>query len=158
MRGRVSESRSPAVKVVLHFANRKLVKGFLLDGDGGVPTAVDAGPPQATLLPETLEILSTEGQAITVNVSDCKAVFFVKEFDAHDNTDLRFFRETNTLSGIWVRIRFVDGEVSEGLVPNSLAFVVDPAFYLKPADLFSNNVMIYVLKKALLSLEVLGVR
>ncbi len=151
-------NESPAVKVVLHFSNRKLVRGFLLDGNSEFPTRVDEGPPRASLLPEILNIRSIEGEAITVNVSDCKAVFFVKEFDGRDNADLRFFRDTNTFPGIWVRLRFMDGEVSEGLVPNSLAFVTDPAFYLKPADLHSNNVMIYVLKKALLSLEVLGVK
>jgi hypothetical protein len=60
--------------------------------------------------------------------------------------------------GIWVRVEFLDGEVMEGIVHNTLRFLVDPGFFLIPSDTDSNNRLVYVMKSWLRDHRVLGVR
>jgi hypothetical protein len=60
--------------------------------------------------------------------------------------------------GIWVRVEFLDGEVMEGIVHNTLRFLVDPGFFLIPSDPDSNNRLVYVMKSWLRDHRVLGVR
>jgi hypothetical protein len=55
-------------------------------------------------------------------------------------------------------IRFLDGEVMEGIVHNSLHYLVDAGFFLLPTDPYSNNKLVYVAKNQLSDLRVLGTR
>ena len=94
-----------------------------------------------------------------ISVSDAKAVFFVKDFKGNDrHNDLKFYARRAVVRGIWVRIEFKDGEVMEGIVHNSIHYLVDPGFFLLPTDPGSNNRLVYVIKKRLKDCCVLGLR
>jgi hypothetical protein len=46
----------------------------------------------------------------------------------------------------------------EGLVHNTIRFVVDPGFFIRPTDPESNNRLVYVVKNGLKDCRVLGLR
>jgi hypothetical protein len=88
-----------------------------------------------------------------------KALFFVKSFEGRtDYTELKFFDRNPQIEGLWVKIRFHDGETTEGIVHNSLPFVKDSGFFLRPPDPESNNRVLYVIKKSLTDFRILGIR
>ena len=94
-----------------------------------------------------------------IRVSDAKAIFFVKTFEGYSShNELKFFNDSSIVQGIWVRIEFKDGEVMEGLVHNSIHYLVDSGFFLLPTDPGSNNKLVYIVKNGLKDCRVLGVR
>jgi hypothetical protein len=94
-----------------------------------------------------------------IPASNTKAVFFVKSFEGNDrHNELKFYTRAAIVQGIWVRIEFKDGEVIEGIVYNSIHYLVDPGFFLLPTDPGSNNKLVYIIKKGLKDCRVLGVR
>jgi hypothetical protein len=99
------------------------------------------------------------GAVEDIPAADAKAVFFVKDFGG-DNAhhELKFYTSAPLVHGIWVRIEFTDGEVMEGIVHNSIHYLVDSGFFLLPIDPGSNNKLVYVVKKSLKDCRVLGVR
>jgi hypothetical protein len=110
-------------------------------------------------LPEQFELRLAAGGRTTVFLSQAKAVFFVREFHGQPGYDeLRFFKNVPELPGLWVRLRFADDEITEGLVHNSLPLLVSPGLFLKPPDPKSNNKMVYALKKHLVDFQILGVK
>jgi hypothetical protein len=94
-----------------------------------------------------------------IPTADIKAVFYVNTFDGDsEHTHLNFHSRTPVAQGIWMRLQFRDGEVMEGLVYNSLRYLVDPGFFLVPTDPDSNNKLVYVIKSWLVDHRVLGMR
>jgi hypothetical protein len=63
-----------------------------------------------------------------------------------------------TIRDLWVRLEFLDGEMIEGIVQNSVHCLIDDGFFLIPTDPGSNNKLLYVLKSALKEYRVLGMR
>lgn len=92
-----------------------------------------------------------------IPVDEVKAVFFVNSFtgDASRN-HINFHTRTPTMPGIWTQLKFDDGEVMEGIVQNSIRYLVEPGFFLIPTDPESNNKLVYVFKKRLAEHCVLG--
>ncbi|HVP42841.1 MAG TPA: hypothetical protein VMS96_05385 [Terriglobales bacterium] len=147
------------VKIVAHLRDGRLLKGH-----------TDALPPEMKLdellrggphpLPKQIT-LQTDGsrQKVSVPLDSLKALFFVKSFQGRtDYQEIKFFDAHPPVEGLWVRIKFFDGEASEGVVHNSLHHLTSPGFFLKPPDPESNNEYIYVLKSSLTDFRVLGVR
>jgi len=92
-----------------------------------------------------------------VPAKDISAVFFVSTFHGEPARNaLRFHAEEPVLPGIWVQVQFPNGEVIEGIVENSIRFLIDPGFFLRPTDPGSNNKLIYVMKNRLVEHHVLG--
>ena len=90
---------------------------------------------------------------------DVTAVFYVKSFDGKpEHKVLNFHSHVPTIDGIWMRLEFGNGEVMEGLVYNSLRYLIDPGFFLLPTDPESNNKLVYVMKKSIVDHRVLGIR
>ena len=80
-----------------------------------------------------------------ISVKDIKAVFYVNSFDGDsDHKQLNFHTRAPIVHGIWMRFQFLDGEVMEGIVYNSIRYLVDPGFFLLPTDPGSNNKLVYV--------------
>lgn len=93
-----------------------------------------------------------------IPASDVTAIFFVNCFHGDPKRKtVRFHAHEPALPGIWVQIKFPNGEVIEGVVENSMRFLVDPGFFLRPTDPGDNNKLIYVVKSALVDHHVLGV-
>jgi len=144
------------LKVVAHLADGSLVKGILRDSESFDPLA--AGLIGQTL-PSTVSLDLPGGGSRIVDVGSAKALFFVKTLDGRsDYVEIKFFERNPQIEGLWIKIKFKDGEVTEGIVHNSLPFVADSGFFLRPPDPQSNNRVVYVVKNFLSDFRVLGIR
>jgi len=98
---------------------------------------------------------SNVAQEIPAN--EINAVFFVNDLKGKPHRkDLRFHAHEPILPGIWVQVQFPNGEVIEGVVENTIRFLIDPGFFLRPTDPDSNNKLVYVMKGGLVDHHVLG--
>jgi hypothetical protein len=144
------------LKVVAHLADGSLVKGILRDAESFDPLA--AGLIGQTL-PSTIEVALAGGGSHVVDLKNAKALFFVKTLEGRtDYVELKFFERNPQIEGLWIKIKFKDGEVTEGIVHNSLPFVADSGFFLRPPDPQSNNRVVFVVKGFLSDFRVLGIR
>jgi hypothetical protein len=144
------------LKVVAHLADGSLIKGFLQDAESFDP--LSAGLTGGGL-PEQIVLRLPEGKNQAVDVKSAKAIFFVRTLEGRtDYVELKFFERTPRIEGLWIKIRFKDGEITEGIVHNSLPFVSEPGFFLRPPDPQSNNRVIYAVKSFLNEFRVLGIR
>ena len=144
-------------KVVIQFGTRTL-KGYLESPVWNtIEELLSNAPPSS---PETFRIRSLETDEVNeISVKDVKAVFYVESFDGDsDHSHLNFHTRAPIVHGIWMRCQFLDGEVMEGIVYNSIRYLVDPGFFLLPTDPGSNNKLVYVLKSWLVDHRVLGLR
>jgi hypothetical protein len=104
-----------------------------------------------------LELLNTAGNVVAIDLTDIKCVFFVREFGDSDSLSRKTFTTRPRSEGLWVRIKFKDGEVLEGLMPNDLSLTSAEGFLINPPDLRSNVQRLFVPRTALESLTVLAV-
>jgi hypothetical protein len=130
-------------RVVIRKLDKELIKGFL--------------DPAHYLEPE-IEVLDREGRLIHLRLDEIKGIFFVRDFEGNpQRAERKIFRSRPRLAGLWVRMTFKDTEVLEALLPNNL-LEVDPLGYLvRPPDVYSNNLKIFIPRTALTGMEVLGV-
>jgi hypothetical protein len=104
-----------------------------------------------------LELLNTSGNVVAIELADTKCVFFVREFGDSDSLARKTFTTRPRAEGLWVRIKFKDGEVLEGLMPNDLSLTTAEGFLINPPDLRSNVQRMFVPRSAVESLNVLAV-
>ena len=117
------------LKVVAHLADGSLVKGILRDTESFDP--LSAGLIGQTL-PSTVAVELPEGGSRTVDLKNAKALFFVKKLEGRsDYVEVKFFERNPQIEGLWIKIKFKDGEVTEGIVHNSLPFVADSAAVMR---------------------------
>jgi hypothetical protein len=144
-------------KVVIQFGTRT-VKGYL---DSPTLNTIEAllgnAPPSP---PETFHVRLLDSDVVEkISAKDIKAVFYVNSFDGNSgHKQINFHTRASIVHGIWMRFQFLDGEVMEGIVFNSIRYLVDPGFFLLPTDPGSNNKLVYVLKNWLVDHRVLGIR
>jgi len=110
--------------------------------------------------PESFRLRHLESDIVEeIAADDVKAVFYVICFKGDsDHKELNFHSRAPIVHGIWVRLQFRDGEVMEGIIYNSIRYLVDPGFFLLPTDPESNNRLVYVRKSWLSDYRVLGMR
>jgi len=131
-------------KVVVRRLDHELIKGF-----------VDSA---SYLKPNAIEMLDREGRALTVSLAEIKGVFFVREFDGNSQrSERKLFQSRPRMAGLWVQMTFKDQEILEGLLSGNLIESNPEGFLLTPADLYSNNLKIFVPRSALSDITVLGV-
>jgi len=97
------------------------------------------------------------GNVVAIDLADIKCVFFVREFADTDSLSRKTFTTRPRAEGLWVRIKFKDGEILEGLMPNDLSLNTPEGFLINPPDLRSNVQRLFVPRTALESLTVLAV-
>jgi hypothetical protein len=152
------ETHAPkSEKVVIQFGNRT-VKGYLESPIWNTIEELLANAPPT--VPDTFHIRNLDTDLVQeVSLKDVKAVFYVESFEGDsDHSHLNFHTRAPIVHGIWMRCQFLDGEVMEGIVYNSIRYLVDPGFFLLPTDPGSNNKLVYVLKSWLVDHRVLGLR
>jgi len=103
-----------------------------------------------------VEVLNTSGTVIGIELKEIKGVYFVREFGDSESLTRRTFTSRPRSEGLWVRLRFKDGETLEALMPADLAVMPAEGFLLTPPDQRSNTQRIFVPRTAIESLTVLA--
>jgi hypothetical protein len=107
---------------------------------------------------EALELLRADGSLLTLPLVETKAVCFVRDFGMGETWQKhRNFSTRPKTIGLWIRMKFRDGDWLEGMVPNSLLQIEPNGFGVVPPDPTFQNQRIWVPKSALAGVEVLGV-
>jgi len=104
-----------------------------------------------------LEILNTAGTVIAIDLREIKGVYFVREFGDSESLVRKTFTTRPRAEGLWVRLRFKDSEILEGLMPADLTQNMPEGYLISPPDQRSNTQRIFVPRTALDSLMVLAV-
>lgn len=113
--------------------------------------------PATYLQPHGLEMLSIDGQVALIPYAEVQSVGFVREFATAAEPDRMTFNTRPKMEGLWVSLRFRDGAVMEGVLPNNLLQLDAYGFTIIPPDPYSNTQRVFVPKSALIGVEVLGV-
>jgi hypothetical protein len=144
-------------KVVIQLGSGT-IKGYLESPAWNTIEELLSSAPQT--FPETIRLRRLDTNEIEdISIKDCKAVFYVNSFDGNPvRNHLNFHTRAPIIHGIWMRFQFLDGEVMEGIVYNSIRYLVDPGFFVLPTDPGSNNKLVYVVKSWLVDHRVLGLR
>jgi hypothetical protein len=137
-------------KVILRFADGKMLKGFIRD---------------LKLSEEALFIEDESSSQLKVRLKELKAIFFVRSFEGN-----REHQEKKTFAGSHpgskrVFIKFKDGESMMGFVEGELPWrtgfflesMKDKGFYIVPVDAASNNIKILVVTSAVRDVATIGV-
>ncbi len=104
-----------------------------------------------------VELLNTAGNVVAIELKDIKGVYFVREFGDSEALTRKTFTTRPRSEGLWVRLRFRDNEVLEGLMTNDLTQVMPEGYLINPPDTRSNTQRIFVPRTSLASLTVLAV-
>jgi hypothetical protein len=108
--------------------------------------------------PGGVELLSTAGSLSLVPYVEIKMVCFVRDFLSSDPAgERRIFTYRPKTAGLWVRLRFKDEDVLDGILANDLTQLDPYGFSVLPPDLSSNNQRLFVPRIALASLQVMAV-
>jgi len=130
-------------KVVVKKTDRDSVNGYVA--------------PANFVLEGKLELLNTTGNVIAIDLRDVKVVYFVREFGETEAPSRKTFTTRPRTEGLWVRIKFKDGDMLEGMMPNDLLQSSAEGYLINPPDLRSNTQRMFVPRSALDSLTVLAV-
>jgi hypothetical protein len=114
--------------------------------------------PQSYLRQTGVELLTPGGNISLVPYGEIKSVQFVKDFEPSEQVpERKVFNTRPKLDGLWVRVRFRDGEVMDGILANNLLQLESQGFTVVPPDPYSNNQRLFLPRAALEEVQVLGV-
>jgi hypothetical protein len=140
------KNRSPASthkKVVIALADKKSLRGYL--------------NPSRLGQSETIDLLTQDGEHQEIPLPRVRSIYFVREFSDDFEPERKAFLSRPKLDGLWVRLRYSDGDTLEGVVPNDLLALLDNGIQITPPDLNSATDRIFIPRAALAELTVLGV-
>jgi hypothetical protein len=140
------KNRTPASthkKVIVVLADRKPLRGYLNPGRLGQTDPVD--------------LLTPDGEHQEIPLAKIRSIYFVRDFSDEFEPERKAFLSRPKLDGLWVRLRYTDGETLEGLTPNDLISLLDNGVQITPPDLNSTTDRIFVPRSALSEITVLGV-
>lgn len=140
---RKSSPASTHKKAVVLLADRTLILGYL--------------NPSGLGRTDSAELLTRDGEFQSVPLDKIKSIYFVKEFSEPFEPERKSFFSRPKLDGLWVRLRFRDQDVLEGIVANDLLDLLDNGVRLTPPDLNGNTLWIFIPRAALTEIKVLGV-
>ena len=130
-------------KVILVLADRKSLRGYL-------------NPARLGQL-DPIDVLTPDGEHVQLPIPKIRSIYFVREFSDEFEPQRKTFLSRPKLDGLWVKLRFHDGEVLEGVIPNDLLSLLDNGLQITPPDLNSSTDRIFVPRAALAEVTVLGV-
>jgi hypothetical protein len=136
-------STSTHKKVVIEALDHAILRGYL--------------NPARLGRDDSLDLLTPEGEHLSLPLKEIKCVYFVREFTEHFELERKAFLSRPKLDGLWVRMRFKDQDALEGIVPNDLLDLLDRGVHLTPPDLHGESLRLFVPRTALTELTVLGV-
>ena len=138
--------RAPASthkKVIVALLDRKSLRGYLN------PSRLGQMDP--------LDLLTPNGEHQELPLSRIRSIYFVRDFEGEFEPERKSFLSRPKLDGLWLRLRFLDGDSIEGVIPNDLLSIMDNGLQITPPDLSSNTDRIFVPRVALSEVTVLGV-
>jgi Family of unknown function (DUF6982) len=130
-------------KVVVELLDKKAVRGYL--------------NPARLMHAANLDLLTPEGAHQELAVDRVRAVYFVSDLQENFAPERKSFLSRPKLDGLWVKLKFLDGETLEGVIPNDLLTFLDNGLQVTPPDFNANADRIFVPRSALAELTVLGV-
>jgi len=130
-------------KVVLVLSDKKPLRGYLNPARLGQLDPVD--------------VLTPDGEHLEVPLAKIRSIYFVRDFSGDFEPERKVFLSRPKLDGLWVRLRFNDGDALEGVIPNDLLSLLENGLQITPPDLNSSTDRIFVPRSALSELTVLGV-
>ncbi len=104
-----------------------------------------------------LDLLTPHGEHQEIARDKIRAVYFVRDLDERFEPERKTFLSRPKLDGLWVKIRFLDDGLLEGVILNDLLNLMDQGLHITPPDFHANADRIYVPRSALAELTVLGV-
>ena len=104
-----------------------------------------------------LELLNPAGQVVTIDLAEIKSVDFVRDFSELAGNTRKTFTSRPRTEGLWVRLRFTDNDVLEGVMPNDLIQISADGYLITPPDTRGNIQRVFVPKSALEEMSVLAV-
>ncbi len=130
-------------KVVLLLSDKKSQRGYL-------------NPARLGQL-DLIDVLTPDGEHMEIPLAKIRSIYFVRDFSDDFEPERKAFLSRPKLDGLWVRLRFNDGETLEGVIPNDLLSLLENGLQITPPDLNSSTDRIFVPRSALSELTVLGV-
>ena len=138
-------------KVVVRKTDGKVAWGYL---------------PQSQILhQDQVALMGVDGRVNPIAFNEIQMICYVRDFNLDDIVDPERLGRRSFLArphgeGLWVRLGFPDESLLEGLMPLDLGFLEtvleDQGIFLTPPDGRSNVLRVFVPRRALQSLEVLG--
>jgi len=105
-----------------------------------------------------LEFLDAAGQLQELPWKNVKVAWFVRDWEEEPaRPDRSVFLRRPKLEGLWVRLRFRDQEVLEGMIVNDLLQASRYGYLITPPDLNGSHQKAFVPRVALAAMEVLAV-
>jgi hypothetical protein len=104
-----------------------------------------------------LELLNPSGKVVMIDLKEIKNVDFVRDFSELSSTGRKTFANRPRTEGLWVRLKFTDNDVLEGMMPNDLVQISADGYLVTPPDTRGNIQRVFVPKSSLEELTVLGV-
>ena len=130
-------------KVVVRKMDRDSINGYVAAG--------------AFITDGKFEMLNTAGNVIMIDIREVKGVYFVRDFGDPETLARKTFTSRPRTDGLWVRLKFTDNDVLEGLMANDLTQISAEGFFITPPDTRGNTQRVFVPRTALLEMNVLAV-
>src|SRR5947209_8949846 len=105
--------------------------------------------PANFLVEGKLELLNPSGKVVLIDLGEVKSVDFVRDFSDPGGPTRKTFTTRPRTEGLWLRLKFTDNDVLEGMMPNDLAQIAPEGFLITPPDTRGNTQRIFVPKAAL---------
>lgn len=138
-----SSPASTHKKVVVQLSDRKSLRGYLN------PASLNNG--------DAIDLLTPDGAHESLSLARVRSIYFVREFGEPFEPARKAFLSRPKLDGLWVKLRYTDDEVLEGVVPNDLLALMRNGVQITPPDLSANTDRIFIPRSAMAELTVLGV-
>jgi hypothetical protein len=141
-----SKNRAPASthkKVVVALLDGSTIRGYLPASGLGLATTVD--------------VLTPDGEHRALELANVRCVYFVREFSEKYEPERKSFLSRPKLEGLWLRVRFPDGEAIEGIIANDLRDLLENGVQLTPPDLHGNALRIFIPRTSCAEVKVMGV-
>jgi uncharacterized protein DUF6982 len=130
-------------KVIIRKMGRDAISGYV--------------SPAQFIVEGKLELLNQSGKVVQIGLNEVKSVDFVRDFSDPSGPSRKTFTTRPRTEGLWVRLRFSDNDVLEGMMPNDLVQVAPEGYLITPPDTRGNIQRIFVPRSALEEMVVLGV-
>jgi len=140
---KIRASTSTHKKVIVLLADRSALRAYMNPANLGSA--------------ESVNFLTEDGEHREIALGEIRSIYFVREFDAPYALQRKAFLSRPKLDGLWVRLKFQDAEVLEGVVTNDLLSLLDRGVQITPPDLQGNTLRIFIPRPALAEMTVLGV-